>query len=111
MRKVRCGMTPRKAILDECRFCLNASRQVKCESKVCPLNDGAMTPLRRIKAHCLTCAPEQSRQGVQSCTGMIIGSQPRVCLLHPYRHGHNPKRAGIGFSRKQPAQVTIAASG
>lgn len=101
------GMTPRKAIIAECRLCLNTIRQAKCESAVCPLNDETLSPLRRIKAHCLTCAPDQNRQGVQECSGMIIGSWPRSCPLHPYRHGHNPKRSGTGFGRIRPAQVAL----
>lgn len=101
-------MTPSKAIALECRFCQNTSRLEKCESKVCRLNDWTSSPLRRIKAHCLTCVPEQNGKEVQACTGRVIGARPRMCPLHLYRLGHNPKRAGIGFSRKEHAQAALS---
>jgi hypothetical protein len=100
-------MTPREVIILECQYCQNANRSGKCQSTFCFLNNATLTTLKRIKAHCLTCVPDQNREGVQACTGMVIGSRPRMCPLHPYRMGHNPNRAGLGFGRKGYTQGAV----
>ncbi len=76
---------------------MNADAFRGCTSEICKLNDSGLTNLKKIKAHCLTCVPEQSLQGVRSCDGhILIDGTPAMCSLHPFRLGHNPKRAGIG---------------
>ncbi len=100
-------MTPREAIAIECRFCMNTERLRKCESKICHLNETSSTALRRIKAHCLACTPDRNRQGVEACTGKIISPRIRMCSLYPYRLGHNPNRAGLGFGCKGHTQGTV----
>lgn len=90
-------MTPKKAILTECRYCLNTTVFRGCSSEICKLNDVTVkSSLKRIKAHCITCIPEQSLQGVRKCDGKVTNPEPHICVLHPYRLGHNPKRAGLG---------------
>ncbi len=47
-----------------------------------------LTPLKAIRAKCLDCCVGSAHE-VRRC-------QISDCSLHPYRFGHNPKRAGIG---------------
>ena len=89
-------MTPAKAIKLECRWCMGGVRSFKCNSDICKLNDKSLTPLKRIKAHCLDCV--ETRQEVKGCTGKLL-HENRICYLHQYRFGHNPKRKGIGNSQ------------
>lgn len=78
----------------ECRFCMNSEILRECNSTACKLNDLSFTSnLKRIKAHCISCVPEQSIQGVKKCTGKLLNG---ICSLHPYRIGHNYRRKGIG---------------
>lgn len=85
-------MTPAKAIKLECRYCMGNLRK-PCESKICPLNNKSLSRLKRIKAHCLGCVEKQSE--VRTCSGKLLHEE-RLCYLHEYRRGHNPKRKGIG---------------
>lgn len=87
-------LTPTKAIRAECRFCMNSTIFKGCNSKVCKLNDLSLSPLKRIKAHCVSCVPEQNLKAVRACTGELTNN--KACPLHPYRAGSNPKRKGIG---------------
>jgi hypothetical protein len=91
-------MTPREAIKNECKYCLNIENMRKlpdCDSKICELNNTKKTHLKRIKAHCLSCVPEQSWQAVRACLGEVITSEgKRACPLHIFRRGKNPKRKG-----------------
>ncbi|MDL1934698.1 hypothetical protein FBQ80_03775 [Candidatus Brocadia sp. AMX2] len=48
-------MTPAIAIKLECRWCMGSVRSFSCDSQICKLNNQSLTPLRRIKAHCLDC--------------------------------------------------------
>jgi hypothetical protein len=89
-------MTPKQAILKQCRFCMNTQAFKGCDSEVCKLNDSYLSNLKRIKAHCLTCVPEENLKGVRDCNGRITNQSNLKCSLHPYRLGHNPKRRGIG---------------
>ena len=86
-------MTPAKAIKLECRWCMGISRGIKCSSDICKLNNKSLTPLKRVKAHCLDCV--ETRQEVKDCTGKLL-FENRLCSLHLYRMGTNPKRKGIG---------------
>ena len=89
------AMTPAKAIDVECRQCMNTpNRKADCGSEICKLNDARLSKLKKMKAHCITCVPEQSIFGVQSCTGKLMDGT--ICLLHPYRLGHNPALKGKG---------------
>lgn len=88
-------MTPVKAIKLECRWCSNC-KTVDCISKVCKLKDVSLSPLKRIRAHCLDCV--ETRQEVKECTGELL-FEDRLCYLHPYRFGHNPRQKGIGNPR------------
>lgn len=90
-------MTPKKAIHNECCWCMNTQRFNGCSSDVCKLNYISMTYVQRIKANCLTCCPEQSIFGVQGCDGKISNfNQGRICPLHPFRLGKNPSRVAAG---------------
>ena len=87
------NITPSKAIKLECKSCLCGVKSVRCGSQICKLNNKSLSPLKRIKAHCLDCV--ETRQEVKNCTGKLL-FEDRLCYLHPYRLGHNPKRKGIG---------------
>lgn len=86
-------MTPAKAIKLECRSCRGGAKSFKCDSQICKLNNRILSHLKRIKLHCLDCV--ETRQEVKDCSGKLL-SENRLCYLHPYRLGHNPKRKGIG---------------
>ena len=86
-------MTPAKAIKLECKWCMGSMKSFKCDSQICKLNNRTLSHLKRIKAHCLDCV--ETRQEVKDCTGKLL-SENRLCYLHPYRLGKNPKRAGKG---------------
>lgn len=110
-------MTPAKAIKLECRWCMGIARSFSCDSQICKLNDKSLSPLKRIKAHCLDCV--ETRQEVKECIGKLL-FEDRLCYLHPYRMGTNPKRKGIGnqkpsleglkFYRKQRTPDRVTAS-
>jgi hypothetical protein len=72
---------------------MNSEVLRKCKSVDCKLNNKALPALKRIKAHCISCVPEQNLKGVRECTGELLNG---ICPLHPYREGHNPKRKGKG---------------
>ena len=89
-------MTPARAIKLECKWCSGYEgirKAVTCDSDICKLNNKSLSPLKRIKAHCLDCV--ETRQEVKNCIGKLL-SEDRLCYLHPYRFGKNPKRAGKG---------------
>lgn len=88
------SLSPSKAILLECRSCMNTGAFRGCTSRDCFLNRPGLSTLKRIKAHCLYCAPEQTVNGVKACTGEINGPEPHTCPLHPYRLGTNPNLKG-----------------
>ncbi len=81
-------MTPAKAIKLECKWCGGSVRSFKCDSDICKLNDKSLTPLKRIKAHCLDCV--ETRQEVKVCSGKLL-FENRLCYLHSYRFGKNPE--------------------
>ena len=87
------NITPSKAIKLECKWCMGGTRGMNCDSEICKLNNKSLLPLKRIKSHCLDCV--ETRQEVKDCTGKLL-SENRLCYLHPYRMGTNPKRKGIG---------------
>ncbi|OHB35069.1 MAG: hypothetical protein A2Y08_02740 [Planctomycetes bacterium GWA2_40_7] len=87
------NITPSKAIKLECKGCMGSMKSFKCDSQICKLNNKSLSPLKRIKAHCLDCV--ETRQEVKDCTGKLL-FEDRVCYLHPYRLGKNPKSAGKG---------------
>lgn len=95
-------MTPSKAIKLECRFCMGNVRK-SCESKVCNLNNKSLSLLKRIKSHCLDCVETKSE--VKHCTGKLLFVE-RLCYLHLYRDGHNPKRKGIGGFKNSTKSLT-----
>lgn len=99
MREMKRGMTPRKAMETECRFCKNGQR-FDCESNACELNNLALSSLRRIRAHCLTCIGSSPQ--VAGCRGDILYPSPHKCSLWEYRLGTNPKRRGIGGKAGNP---------
>ena len=111
-------MTPSKAIRLECKWCTGSIRGISCYSKICKLNNKssvqgiqgqALSPLRRIKLHCMDCV--ETRQEVRDCTGKLL-SEDRLCNLHQYRFGHNPKQKGIGnprFAKKQQRNDMVLA--
>jgi hypothetical protein len=91
-------MTPTQAIKIECQYCMNGARGARqsCASIDCQLSQLVEhgSPLRRIKAHCLTCIPAQSFYAVKDCDGRVLNPKPHDCPLHPYRLGHNPALRG-----------------
>lgn len=89
------GITPLRAIRVMCKLCKNGYH-FECKSEVCKLNNKYLSTLKRIKAHCITCIPEQSIQGIRKCDGKVLNPEPHICPLHPYRLGHNPKLKGKG---------------
>ncbi len=98
LKLVNDTMAPAKSIRLECRWCSNC-KPVDCISKVCRLKDVSLSPLKRIRAHCLDCV--ETRQEVKECTGKLL-FEDRLCYLHSYRFGTNPKRAGIGRKGGNP---------
>jgi hypothetical protein len=95
-------MTPKQAILKECKHCCNGEQAAyaSCKSKECQLNTLEIKSwTKRIKSHCIKCVPEQSIFGVQKCDGKIMAPEARNCPLHPYRLGKNPKRQAAGKQR------------
>lgn len=86
-------MTPKKSIEAQCRYCKSGQRFI-CDSEFCKLNDRRLSPLRRIKAHCLDCAG--SRAEVLSCSGQVLNPEPHRCSLWDYRLGTNPALKGKG---------------
>lgn len=84
-------MTPSRAIKAECAFCKN-NNYFDCKSDICKLKDRTLSPLKRIKAHCISCSSEQSIYGAQECTGRLLNG--KACPLHLYREGHNPNIKG-----------------
>lgn len=86
-------MTPSKAIKIECKTCLNSSKEIYC-IEACNLNDLSLSPIKRIRAHCISCVSEQNIKAVRACSGVL--GNGKACPLYPYREGHNPKRKGIG---------------
>ena len=109
------NITPSKAIKLECKWCMSNVRSFKCDSQICKLNNRTLSHLRRIKLHCLDCV--ETRQEVRDCTGKLL-HENRLCYLHLYRFGHNPKRKGIGnrqgnpkFFKKTQSHDMVLASG
>lgn len=86
-------LTPSEAIKQECRYCMNFQK-IKCESEICKLRNKNLTPLRRIKEHCLECHPDHSTQGARSCDGIVLYPEYHICPLHIYRLGKNPYLKG-----------------
>ena len=104
-------MTPAKTIKLECRWCMGGTRGMNCYSEVCKLNDKSLTPLKRIKFHCLDCV--ESKGEVKNCSGKLL-FEDRLCYLHPYRLGKNPRLKGLGNPenfKKSSTNDMVLASG
>ncbi|GEM_PF-7003606 len=113
------GVTPSKAIGLECKWCMGTAKSFRCDSKLCKLTGKfpvqgiggrALSPLMRIKLHCLDCV--ETRPEVRACTGKLLHDS-RHCHLQPYRLGHNPKRKGIGSAsnfQKTPTHDGVSGS-
>lgn len=100
-------LTPKGAILVECRWCQNTPVFHGCVSQVCKLNDKSLSYTKRIKAHCLTCTPEQSVYGVKACTGEVSNfNEGRNCPLYAFRLGKNPARQEASRKRAENAPIT-----
>jgi len=84
-------MTPKEAIKEECKWCMNVKYYQICHSNACKLNNTKLSAIQRIKAHCSQCSEQP-----KSCTGKVHISFNRTCPLHPFRLGNNPNRKGIG---------------
>lgn len=103
-------MTPTKALRLECKWCMGMAKAAKCESEVCKLKDKSLSSLKCIKLHCLDCVV--TKKEVKECTGKLL-SEDRLCYLHPYRFGHNPRQKGIGnprFTKKPQRNEMVLAS-
>lgn len=96
------NITPSKAIKLECKWCMGSMKSFKCDSQICKLNNRSLTPLKRIKSHCLDCL--ESKLEVRNCSGKLL-FENRLCYLHPYKLGHNPKRKGIGNRLGNPKNL------
>jgi len=83
------NITPSKAIKLECKWCMGSAKSFTCDSQICELNNRTLSHLKRIKLHCLDCV--EIRREIKDCTVKLL-SEDRLCYLHPYRLGHNPKR-------------------
>jgi hypothetical protein len=99
-------MKPSQAIKIECLRCRNGQGRIKCKSQECNLDIKDKSPLRRIKAHCIKCVPDQTIYGVKSCKGRVFN--PMIndfdkCALHDYRLGHNP------HSKRKPNPIAVEA--
>lgn len=123
-------MSAREAIAEECRTCQPGIRMspAKCKSTVCKLNIGVnkcRSSVKRVKAHCLDCAAQDTgetrHEAVRSCTGRLLrengnsirwidsdGRERGVCFLHPYRLGKNPYRPKRTLT---PAQIAFQTTG
>jgi len=87
------NMTPSTAIKLTCKWCMGGVKSARCDSQICELNNRTLSRLKRIKQHCLDCV--ETRGEVKVCTSKLF-FEDRLCYLHPYRLGHNPKRKGMG---------------
>lgn len=47
-----------------------------------------------VKAHCISCIPEQNIKGVRACA-------MTTCNLYPYRDGHNPRQRESAKNRSK----------
>lgn len=104
------GITPSKAIKLECKWCMGMVKGFMCDSRDCKLNGKSLSPLRRIKLHCIDCV--ENRQEVKDCKGKLL-HEGRICCLHSYRLGHNPKRKGVGNAKnfkKTPTHNIVSGS-
>lgn len=104
-------MTPKQAILAQCRFCMNKTFFRGCDSMICKLNYSSLSNLRKIKLHCISCVPDQNIKAVRFCDGKLLNGH--TCSLHVFREGKNPKRKGIGgknLPQKPPAHGAFSAS-
>jgi len=93
-------MSYQKQINAECKQCNGITRKhpdFNCMSN-CQLNNMNLTPLKRIKAHCLECVGDENKYNdVRECNGRVICSDTGKfiqCPLHFYRMGKNPKLKG-----------------
>ncbi len=88
-------LTPRLSIKEECKYCKNGN-SFSCNSAICSLNKKKLTPLKRIKSHCINCVG--TRQEVIKCRGKVLYSNNKYkkCSLWKYRLGLNPYLKGIG---------------
>lgn len=103
-------MTPSKAIRLECKWCMGGRKTYRCDRDICKLNNKTLSPLKRIKAHCLDCV--ETRQKIKDCTGKLL-FEDRLCYLHIFKFGRNPKLKGIGNSKnfkKPSANDMVSAS-
>jgi len=90
-------MIASKAIKIECCRCNNTKVFHGCDSMTCALNDTTKRQVKRIKAHCLTCIPEQSIHAVKKCNGRIgTKGDSLLCPLHPFRMGKSPRAQAAG---------------
>ncbi|BEQ15347.1 hypothetical protein FAK_24130 [Desulfoferula mesophila] len=96
-------MTPRKAIREQCLYCMCGSHvlvrectSVDCQLHVYRLNrlpDGVKNrALLEINKFCLSCAGSPS--SVARCNGHMLYDED--CCLHGFRKGTNPRRKGVG---------------
>lgn len=103
-------MTAVQAVKAECRLCNNTQLFFGCASEICALNNrqGYKSTVRMIKAHCLTCVPEQHLGAVKDCDGQVFskGSIAK-CNLHPFRLGKSPFRVKREYSEEQRVEIRL----
>jgi hypothetical protein len=94
-------ITPRKAILLECRKCVGGNSSL-CVSPTCKLypyrltrteGKAELSPLQAIKAHCDECTG-YDKEETKNCTGT-------ECYLFPFRLGRLPKGMRKGATKEE----------
>lgn len=79
--------TPEKAIIRECRWCMNRST-LECTSSDCPLMEKEEDPLTKIRNYCLRCVYGQKIGDIKRCSGRLLDPEFKTCSLHPFRPGN-----------------------
>jgi hypothetical protein len=110
---MRCGYekhrSPKETIIAQCLRCTGNRKQevVSCDGNDPAYHQCAFHPYRTgdkrasvkvMRQFCLQCM-SGSKEFVMECT-------TTDCLIHPYRFGKNPTRAGIGASKDQMTSVS-----
>lgn len=95
---MKAKLSPADVIKLECKRCYGLEdirKNPNCISKICKIKDKTIiSPLRRIKAHCLDCM--ETRDQVKNCTGKLL-HEDRLCYLHPYRLGKSGRISKKGL--------------
>ena len=98
-------LPPLRAIRKYCLHCMgkNSNLVMNCTSPLCsvfpyrfgskPEPNPTLVPLKAIRQACLDCVGGHEAEA-RKCTRKYIDGH--ICVLHPYRMGHNPALKGKG---------------